>query len=77
MLKNSTKAEGHYYRIESGGLSAEQQKLIGLDKASASSIKQLKVLGKKIGENHTSKNPNKAQIDSFFTHPKQYLTHSL
>lgn len=77
VLITSTKIPGKYHRIESNSLSAGQQRLIGLDKASKKSIKQLKVLGQKIGEDYTSANSNNASIDFFFTHPKQYQTKQL
>lgn len=69
-----TKAPGHYHRISSPALSAEQQAVIGLDKASSSAISLLKTLGNQVGEDYRS-NDKIGLIAPFFSHPKQYLTH--
>lgn len=67
-----TQSPGHYHRIESPALSVAQHQIIGLDKASPSSLSQLKTLGRQVGEDYRT--DKRHLVAPFFLHPKQYLT---
>jgi len=71
-LVHWTQAPGAYHRIESPPLSVEQHQIIGLDKASKSSLSQLSTLGRQVGEDYRT--IKRADVAPFFLHPKQYLT---